>query len=189
MSFFNAREWFSCSQFNRYLLNKYFVSGIELSATGYAKVHELWSLPSKNIYSPAGETDLLDHDAGWRIWCLRCCVLDIHPRALFLNFPGAWVVHLLFLLRKRNWRLNATLLMFCPFLMSWCKEYFFMCCRALMNLWSHDLPFPSAICAILHNDPFITVMVLSSVSRSLNHFCFSPLGTKLQAFSGLQMFI
>lgn len=156
MSFFNAREWFSCSQFNRYLLNKYFVSGIELSATGYAKVHELWSLPSKNIYSPAGETDLLDHDAGWRIWCLRCCVLDIHPRALFLNFPGAWVVHLLFLLRKRNWRLNATLLMFCPFLMSWCKEYFF--CAA-----GHSWTFEVMICPF--QVPYVLLYIVTHLSQ------------------------
>lgn len=34
---------------NKYLLSHYFVSGIELSDTGGAKVQESWYLPSRNV--------------------------------------------------------------------------------------------------------------------------------------------
>lgn len=86
--------------------------------------------------------------------------------------------------------INVFFFFFFPFLMPWYKEIFFLCCRELMDHWSQDLPLSNTIQVIAHSDPFITVMVPSCVSGSpLCHFCFPPLGTKLQAFSSLQAFI
>lgn len=70
-----------------------------------------------------------------------------------------------------------------------CKKMFFLCCKELMDQWSPGLPLTNAMCAILYRDPFIRVMVLSGVSgSSLNHFCFSPLGTKYKHFQVCEHF-
>lgn len=47
-----------------------FVADTELNATKDAELHESWSLPSRNVYSAAGDTILLGHKARWRVWCL-----------------------------------------------------------------------------------------------------------------------
>lgn len=52
------------------------------------------------------------------------------------------------------------------------------------------LPLMSTMYALTHSGAFITALAPSGVSlSSLSPFWFSPLGTKLQAFSKLPVFI
>lgn len=74
------------------------------------------------------------------------------------------------------------LLMFCLFLIPSYKEIVFLCGRELWTIEVVACPLTSIIHAIVLSDAFITVMIPPGVSpSSLNHFWFSPLGTKLQA--------
>lgn len=82
------------------------------------------------------------------------------------------------------------LLMFCPFLIPSYKEIVFLCHRELWTVEVMACPLTSRIRAVPHSDAFITGMISLGVSlSSLNHFWFSPLGTKLQAFICVCCFI
>lgn len=61
---------------------------------------------------PAGDSPSRSRRMAESLAPLTAYVLAVCPRGLSLNFHGAWVVYLLFLFGKQNWRPNATVCCF-----------------------------------------------------------------------------